>query len=380
VATLIGTLGGATRALVTEWGAIDPCDGSPRLDWWVAADDRWHHPDREPTRRQHRIAGAPVVETRIAVPGGDVAHRAYVGVAGDADVVVVELENSSPLPVAVAFSRRDISTGHPAAPLPPDSPIDARVAVPLAHRSLVRAVVGSLPRRVLPSAEQVARGWVTQTETGSRYELPDPALGERVVAARSDALLDRPDDGDPIELLLTVRERCQLGEGPVPWVSAVRAAAETVARRARREASWEALAALGGAADVLHWAGEQRGARDVSAIMARLPAASPDPPAEPDGVRLLAWIGRVLVRWPMGADGVIDLVPGYPAAWAGLALAIHGVRSRSTTLGLAVRWHGDRPALLWEIDEAVTLTCRRLDPSWSASAVRGEALLAPFRV
>ena len=62
--------------------------------------------------------------------------------------------------------------------------------------------------------------------------------------------------------------------------------------------------------------------------------------------------------------------------------------SRSTTrpthageLSYAVRWHGERPALLWELHPrpggpAVRLTAPGLDPGWSTEASAGEALLA----
>jgi len=48
---VIGTLGSLWRATVTPWGALVPGDGSPPLDWWVAADDRWHVPAAEPSCR-----------------------------------------------------------------------------------------------------------------------------------------------------------------------------------------------------------------------------------------------------------------------------------------------------------------------------------------
>ena len=51
----------------------------------------------------------------------------------------------------------------------------------------------------------------------------------------------------------------------------------------------------------------------------------------------------------------------------------------------AIRWHGDRPALLWELHPhddrgRVRLTTPTLDPSWSSDALSGEALLAPVPV
>src|SRR5205823_13492386 len=129
-------------ARVSEWGAVAVDDGSVPLDWWIAADDRWHAPAIEPSRRQRRLLGAPVVETAIGVPGGDVLHRAFAS-ADDGGRLVVEVENQSPLPVAIAFSRRDAMTGRPLAPLPPDAPTSAAVAVPLAHRATVRVGLGA---------------------------------------------------------------------------------------------------------------------------------------------------------------------------------------------------------------------------------------------
>ena len=44
--------------------------------------------------------------------------------------------------------------------------------------------------------------------------------------------------------------------------------------------------------------------------------------------------------------------------------------------------HGDRPAVLWELQphpgvERVTLTAPGLDSAWSSDELRGEALLSP---
>ncbi len=49
-------------------------------------------------------------------------------------------------------------------------------------------------------------------------------------------------------------------------------------------------------------------------------------------------------------------------------------------LSFAVRWHGERPALLWELEPRsgpVALSAPGLDPSWTSSQSSGEALLAP---
>jgi hypothetical protein len=372
---VIGTLGSPWRATVTATGAVVPSNAEPALDWWVAADDGWHTPGDEPSRRQRRLRGAPVVETVVAVPGGDVVHRAYAVPAGSATAVAVELENRSSLPVAVAFSRTDVATGRPLAPVAPGAPPGAAVAVPIGHRSTVRAVVGS-PSTV-PAADQVARGWVAQTETGTRFVVPDETFLERVVAARCDALLTVPGDDDAVARLLAIAERVRLGESPAPWVDDVAAGAAAVVRAARRcGAGWDDLAALEAAADVLRRAGETRGARDADGVWARFTPGGPLPDQPPAGVRVVAWLaGRLVQR----GDGGADLLPGFSPAWAGQGVEVYGVPVGPDTVGFAVRWHGERPALLWEAGAGLHLTCSALDPAWSTDARRGEALLAPYR-
>jgi hypothetical protein len=369
---VIGTLGSSWRAAVTPSGTLVPFDGSPPLDWWVAADDRWHTPATEPSRRQHRLLGAPVVETVVGVPGGDVVHRIYA-VADGGGVPVVELENRSSLPVAVAFSRADALTGRPLAPLPPDAPAGAAVAVPLAHRANVRVGLARAPSPSTPSAEQVARGWVAQADAGTRFVVPDDTLVRGVVAARADALLGVAGD-DPIERILTWREQVRLGADAEPLVLDVADAAVVVAKAARRRASWDAVAALAAAREVLDRAGETTAAADVQAMAGRI-GADVLPVDAPAGVRFLAWLERRLVR-ATGAG--VDLLPAFPPAWAGRGVEVYGAVAAGVTVGFAVRWHGERPALLWDLSAPARLTCSGLDPAWSTATARGEALLAPY--
>src|SRR5205085_7083985 len=79
------------------------------LDWWVGAGDRWHLPSREMAVRQSRPDAVPVVETAMRIPGGDAVQRVYAvpGSSPEAGgLVVVEVENRSAVPVAVAFAVR----------------------------------------------------------------------------------------------------------------------------------------------------------------------------------------------------------------------------------------------------------------------------------
>jgi hypothetical protein len=196
-----------------------------------------------------------------------------------------------------------------------------------------------------------------------------------VVAARADALLGTDAD-DPVARLLTWRERVRLGGSAQPLVTDVAATAVAVAKAARRPLAWDVGAALEAATEVLARAGEPVAAADVRRMTARLGVTAPAPDEAPEGVRRLAWLEQRLLRV---VDRGVDLVPGFPAAWAGQGVEVYGAMTGGVTVGFALRWHGERPALLWELSAPVTLTCRRLDPAWSANEVRGEALLAPYR-
>ena len=107
---LLGTVGGAERAVIDPRGAVTPWPDGWSLDWWVGADDTWHLPSRAVGVRQRLVDDSPVIETVIRIPGGELVHRAWAVAAGegvpDGGAVVVELENASPVPVAVALAVR----------------------------------------------------------------------------------------------------------------------------------------------------------------------------------------------------------------------------------------------------------------------------------
>jgi hypothetical protein len=108
--TVLGARSGTDLAAVDPRGLVTPRAGGWSLDWWVGADDRWHLPSREVAVRQRLIGGAPVVETAMRVPGGDVVATAWVAQAssadGGAEVVVVEIANDTAVPVALALAVR----------------------------------------------------------------------------------------------------------------------------------------------------------------------------------------------------------------------------------------------------------------------------------
>jgi hypothetical protein len=84
---------------------------------------------------------------------------------------------------------------------------------------------------------------------------------------------------------------------------------------------------------------------------------------------------------------VVRLLPLVPPTWFGQNLDVHDLPTNAGSLSFALRWHGARPALLWELtshhageaSNVVTITAPGLDESWSTNEHQGEALLAAPR-
>jgi hypothetical protein len=110
--THLGMVGIATDAAVDTAGAVAPYTDGWSLDWWVGAEDRWHHPSKEVAVRQESVDGSPVVATRIRVPGGDIVSRVTavpgVGPAAGIGLVLVDIANEGRLPVALAVVLRPV--------------------------------------------------------------------------------------------------------------------------------------------------------------------------------------------------------------------------------------------------------------------------------
>ena len=372
--TCTGVVGGQWRATITEWGAVEPWDDSPTIDWFIAADDRWHRPQHETSTRQTKLDGTPVVETRVRIPSGDAVCRVY-SVADGGGLTIFEVINESTLPMAVAFTGGGLLARRPPSSIAPQGielPNDA-VVYPIGHHATVvvarahDASVAALPERV-PSAEQVARGWLTQTQRASRLRLPDPAMVDAVTSARCELLLNGPstDDEDPVALLLGIAELVRLGHQPAIWVPDVAAALERLARSGAQIPD----GVIGAVGRVLHGAGEQRALEDLR----RLSLATR---TEGQQDELPASIGYVPFgverRLVMSDDYRAKLMPsGFPPAWLGVDFEAHGLAiGLASTLSFAIRWHGERPAVLWDVTGApMSLSYER----WSTSQLSGEAL------
>ncbi|MFN0090627.1 MAG: hypothetical protein ACKVWR_10235, partial [Acidimicrobiales bacterium] len=78
----------------------------------------------------------------------------------------------------------------------------------------------------------------------------------------------------------------------------------------------------------------------------------------------------------------LDVCPLLSPAQRGVDWAVHELSTRWGVLSYALRWHGPRPALLWELTPpaapgpSFALRAGALDPSFAARELAGEALLA----
>lgn len=99
---LVGSVASPHCAFVDSVGSVWAGDLRPWIEWWIGAEDAWHVPSTSTTIRQRFVGNTPVVETSMHVPGGDIIHRVF-GVPG---LAVIEVENQSAVPVAVAFAIR----------------------------------------------------------------------------------------------------------------------------------------------------------------------------------------------------------------------------------------------------------------------------------
>jgi hypothetical protein len=343
--------------------------------------------------RQHLVDGMPVVQTAMRVPGGDAVQRVYGAPAGDVgEVTVVEIGNESAAPFVVALVIRGASAldldgatvwadGKSAirTTRPPsrwavnvdgsteqtvtsgeasDGPFShhqdrgARLVgaflYPVAHRTTLRAVVtlgtqgiGGTEPGGLPDAAAVALGWQTQLARGLRVELPDEQLQRAVETARAATVLAGQAWRVEPEVAAVLEDWGLDAEAAVAWSRLTGRARRKLRRREPRSATWEQV---------------------------RARAAAPD-------ARLLEALRAVLVQ---ERDTSVALLDDWPGDWIGQPIDVRDAPTRRGPVSCSVRWHGDRPALLWEGPEGTTFTAPGLDAAWSSSDARGEALLAPY--
>ena len=410
-AHVLGIRGGGWNAIVNERGSIRLKDGSPVLDWHIAADDRWHDPSTEPSVRQTRRAGVPVIETRLRIPGGDAIQRVYA-VADAGGLVVIEITNESTLPIAVAFTRPDVVSSRTPSPrgaqgieLPAGS-----VVFPVAHGSTLRVALRALDNVVanvdverLPSFEQLQKGWLKAVEQAGYVIVPEGAVAPLVARLRSDALILSGHEiedwaigaggdcaNDPVAYILTLQELLRMGEkltGDSALIRVDHAArlaqcVETLLKDNKKTPilPWDVERALFAAQFVFARMGESRAADDVAATQLRLSSAAEPPNVMPTDIRAIAWVEEKMVA--MQRDGSVQIFGrGIPRLWLGANLECHRVAAGPLhTVSFGIRWHGEKPALLWEVagPAGIKLTAGKCDPTWTSVEATGETLLLGF--
>ncbi len=272
----VGVLGTIERAEVDERGAVSACDGAWRLDWSVVeASGRWRNPATDTSTRQVAVSSSPVFETSVRVAGGDIRHRVYAIFESGA-LAVVEVENDSPEPVAIAFAVD--GDGPPlvsprAAPIVPampalDGPPANATIFPLPHRAVIRVGIplGAVPARWpdrVPTAAQVAAGWTRMAEHSERIDAPGALPGTFAFARAQLLLVSGP---DPAAFLLAAGARWRLARESIDVTAAdIGSAAQLVAQRVRSGATTLDHGALVEARELLAASGDALGAGDVEA-------------------------------------------------------------------------------------------------------------------
>ncbi len=111
----LGTIDAGAIADIDPAGLVQMRGVPWSVDWWIGAADKWHFPSRDATVVQSLVGSTPVVQTVMHVPGGEIIHRAYTARAGsdgapdsqqrwEDSAVVIEVENATKTPVALAFA------------------------------------------------------------------------------------------------------------------------------------------------------------------------------------------------------------------------------------------------------------------------------------
>jgi hypothetical protein len=343
------------------------------------------------------------VETRLRIPSGDAVQRVYA-VADHGGLLVIEISNESTLPIAVAFTRNDILSSRQPSPLGPQG-IElpkGSVVFPVAHGSTLRVALAS-PRATggtvnleqLPSSEQLQRGWLNSVERAGYALVADKSLSPLINRLRSDALvlsgnhesewgtdLVGADATDDVAYLLTLHELVRMGEKVNHHLERVVDIVEALLRKNKKSAEieWDVERALFAARCILLALGEHRAAGDVLASQQRLAPASALPNAAPKDIRVIAWLDEQLVS-PRREGGAAVLRFGVPRMWLGVNMECHRVvASPEHTVSYGMRWHGEKPALLWETNGpfGLRLDAGATDSAWHSGEASGDALMAGF--
>jgi len=385
----IGTVGGRASAMVDDRGALYGEQLGWHLDWWIGADDRWRVPARETGVRQSRVGDGPIVRTSVRIPSGDAIQTVYA-VRAHSELAVWEIENDSPAAFVIAAvvngaravsgvdttvlvdRRVGLMTSRPASRWAVGSASEVDIEVcggsartgnfpsttdrsgritaaflfPVAHRTRFRMaisltgserVIPDLDLAALPDPDTVARGWAGHLAHGMRVELPDRALMAALRAAQANGLLESARRRPTPETVAALEDWGFDTAAAIAWDHLSTRARRQSRRAAAPPTDWSALAT--------------------------------------DSATLLRQVRQLLVADRLEGDNRIDVLSAWPAEWRGQGVEVHDAPTRFGPVSFAVRWHGARPALFWDIPAGVELRAPGLDSNFVTTETKGEALL-----
>ncbi len=283
------------------------------------------------------------------------------------------------------------------------------LAVP--HRQSVKVLVGvesELPTLSVGPRE-VAVGWRRVAATGLEIEVPDADLVsawrrvvcDLILAAGSTAPIAAAEAAWWLDVAglhgEADRARATVVEAALDHSLAGDLAAAALRALASRELLADNASGLDELAGLLaQAAGPSLDRATVGLVEAALESHSPQAAADArrlaDTLTVTDWtvatrvadgaarVIELIVDQPHG-EGPVVLLPEMPEAWLGQTIDVRGLATRAGLISFSVRWHGDRPAVLWERTGTLSnrpgeITFPGLDPSWSSAEVSGEALLA----
>ena len=282
----------------------------------------------------------------------------------------------------------------------PDGLAAAAVVLPVPHRTTLAAVVPIIGSPAVASVEAVATGWEAVIGRAALIEVPEESVNSAWRAAIGRALLD-VGSADPWTAARAAVDLDRVGlfdeadRGRETLVAALEAQdvpAPSAVAGLRALVSRKLVAARPSGLDSLAGPLAEQAGMELDSATARLVATALDQEGSPAAVDALGLaedlqpldfdhpseIERLAEVVAMEAGTELNLIADPQEGWRGQPVDVRNIRTRHGSLSFSVRWHGERPALLWELDgfdTPVTIRCG-LDPSWSTTAGAGEALLS----
>ncbi len=292
------------------------------------------------------------------------------------------------------------------------SEVAAGLVMALPHRQSVKfqvVIEGRAPTRTASPVE-IASGWAAVTADALSVDVADAdigtawrrILGDLVVQAGSDdphssaeaapvldiAGLDGEADRARATVVAAIESGHLVGMAAVAGLRALASRDLRIGKPSGLDELADVLVATAAnsldpeTAQLLAWALEAkspRAAADARGLAASIKPGVEFQPSTPAAAAAPSVLSALVLD---SRRNRIDLLGEVPPDWFGRPVDIRGFGTLWGRVSFSVRWHGRRPALLWErtgSHDQVELRCTGLDGSWSSVQRQGETLLAEPR-